>query len=187
MSWSLEQRDGEIYVYSKGSVQLDWGGLEDISSPLSELKGTSNQRRTELLKIKTRKNQFSVIFSKYLTSYSDFSKQFAGIHNPLEFVKKIKENLESLSKIGSKRSSVQSKVNQQDCLSSEKSPTCVVSSVKVPPAGQKTGKATDSNHETEDRETSGLFEFAENDETESPERKRSQPSKNNQPKKSLMR
>ena len=96
MSWSLEDRDGQIHVYCKGSVQLQWGHVEKISAPFAELKGSQSGKKFQLLQIVMRNHQFSAIFSKYNSSYSSFAK-FDKIHDPKEFTEKVQEAVNQLS------------------------------------------------------------------------------------------
>ena len=44
-SWSLEDKDGQIYIYCKDSVQLQWGRVEKISAPFAELKGSQSGKK----------------------------------------------------------------------------------------------------------------------------------------------
>ena len=57
MSWSLEDRDGQMYIYRKGSVQLQWDHVEKISALFAKLKGSQSGKKFQLLQMMRQRQQ----------------------------------------------------------------------------------------------------------------------------------
>ena len=139
MSWSLEDRDGQIYIYCKGSVQLQWGHVEKISAPFAELKGSQSGKKFQLLQITMRNHQFSAIFSKYNSSYSSFARRFAKIHDPKEFTEKVLEAVNQLSSKKAKSKTSESSKLPATNVQREASTilSCQITSVEKTTTGSK--------------------------------------------------
>ena len=57
MSWSFENRDGQMYIYCKGSVQLQWDNVEKIL--IAKLKGSQSRKKFQLLQMMRQRQQHS--------------------------------------------------------------------------------------------------------------------------------